>query len=556
MRAASIRMAFGKQLAREDLWVFIAVLALNAIAAALIGGALAMPADESLIRARLGEDLLRGETVGRQGLICSVWFAPIPTLLLLPLLAIPWQPLHAVAPFALSVAFGALAAVYVNKILRAFSLGSSRFALTASFVLNPMTLWLSGDGSSAMIFVALTMASLHYLLLWTQDQQLRNLALLSISATLAAISHQLGGLLALVIIAIVAAKLWRARAERQRTEGTVLLCIFPMLYAAALWHLVNWLIMGDALYFLRGVYLETHATAAPQPARVDILELLRAAFFLAPLFGAGIILLLLTLFRRAFRTGALLTVSLSVLLFNAFAAWRFGLDPTTEILIPRTSLPRAELLALIPLGCVLFGEFLRNLRDASPRLKPLVESVAIAAVLALIAYNAAWNPAHTERARLLLAAARRATPEPTVSPDAPLAAQVRDWVLQRSDRAKRFGSAKVFVCGFGGYVNFHQPSPPDLSHVRDPRLFINTLDFDFESAVQDYRGQDLYLLVPEPRGLSAFDSIHWKYSQVFEGRNAPRLLFDRDFGNWRLFEIVRAPSEDTPRGSAEMGEKR
>lgn len=542
-------MAFGKQLAREDLWVFMVVLALNSIAAALIGGALAMPSDEALIRARLGEDLLRGETVGRQGLICSIWFAPIPTLLLLPLLAIPWQPMHAVAPFVLSVAFGALAAVYLNKILRAFSLGASRFALTALFVLNPMTLWLSGDGSSAVIFVALTMAALHYLLLWTQDLQLRNLALLSISATLAAISHQLGGLLALVIVAIVAAKLWRARAERKRAEGIVLLCIFPMIYAAALWHLVNWLIMGDALYFLRGVYVETQAMSAALRGRAAIIETLRATAFVAPLFAAGFAMLLLMIFRGAFRTGALLSVSACALLFCGFAAWRFGFDFSTAAFTSRPSFFPAELLVLISLGCVLFGEFLRNIRDALPQLKMVAESVAVIVALAVIVFNIAWNPAHKQRAQLLAAAMRRAPPEQPAAP--PLAEQIRAWVMERSERAKRFGSAKVFVCGFGGYVNFHESPSRDNSHVRDPRLFVNTLDFDFESSVQDYRGQDLYLLVPEPRGLAAFESIHWKFPQVFEGRNAPRLLFDRDFGNWRLFEIVRAPSEDAPRGSAE-----
>jgi hypothetical protein len=206
---------------------------------------------------------------------------------------------------------------------------------------------------------------------------------------------------------------------------------------------------------------------------------------------------------------------------------------------------------LIPLGCVVFGEFLRNIREALPPLKAIIESIAVVVALAVVAFNVAWNPAHKPRAQLLAASTRRASPEQPAA--SPLAEHVRAWVMERSERAKKFGSAKVFVCGFGGYVNFHESPSRDNSNVRDPRLFVNTLDFDFESSVQDYRGQDLYLLVPEPRGLAAFESIHWKYPQVFEGRNAPRLLFDRDFGSWRLFEIVRAPSEDAPRGSAEAG---
>jgi hypothetical protein len=245
----------------------------------------------------------------------------------------------------------------------------------------------------------------------------------------------------------------------------------------------------------------------------------------------------------------LLAVSLSALTFFGVVSWRFGFNPSAADLIPHSAFPRAEMFALIPLGCVLFGEFLRNLRDASPRFRPLVESAAVVVALAVIVSSAIWNPAYDKQRQLLV----NNVPEPkdhlqpTSASAANVAEQVRDWVLQHSERARRFGSAKVFVCGFGGYVHFHEPPSRDYSNIRDARLFVNTLDFDFETTVQDYRGQDLYLLVPEPVGLAAFDSIHWKFPQVFEGRSAPRLLFDRDFNGWRLFEIVRSPSEDAPR---------
>src|SRR2546422_5314782 len=108
-------MAFGKKISREDLWVFLAAFTINALAVWVIANLGGHRAPEALIRTRLGEDLLRGETVGRQGLICSVWFAPLPTLLLLPFLAVPWPVLHVLAPHLLSAAFGALTATYLNK---------------------------------------------------------------------------------------------------------------------------------------------------------------------------------------------------------------------------------------------------------------------------------------------------------------------------------------------------------------------------------------------------------------------------------------------------------
>jgi hypothetical protein len=70
-------------------------------------------------------------------------------------------------------------------------------------------------------------------------------------------------------------------------------------------------------------------------------------------------------------------------------------------------------------------------------------------------------------------------------------------------------------------------------------VFISVLDFDLEKAKKDYRGYALYVLVRRPVGRSAEDSIHWKYDRIYDF-GAQGALYDSDWGDWRLFEIIQA----------------
>jgi hypothetical protein len=74
-------------------------------------------------------------------------------------------------------------------------------------------------------------------------------------------------------------------------------------------------------------------------------------------------------------------------------------------------------------------------------------------------------------------------------------------------------------------------------------VFVRSLDFNFDKAKQDYPGRDLFVLVRQPRARSGMDSIHWKYPRIFE-LGSHTTLYDGDFGDWRLFEIVQAPREE------------
>ena len=97
--------------------------------------------------------------------------------------------------------------------------------------------------------------------------------------------------------------------------------------------------------------------------------------------------------------------------------------------------------------------------------------------------------------------------------------------------------AKVFVCGYDSF---------ELAGVGESPVFVPCLDFNMGAARRDYHGHKLYILVHEPSGKSEMDSIHWKYEKVYY-LGMGGTLHDSDWGPWRLFEIVEAPTRKPAR---------
>jgi hypothetical protein len=107
-----------------------------------------------------------------------------------------------------------------------------------------------------------------------------------------------------------------------------------------------------------------------------------------------------------------------------------------------------------------------------------------------------------------------------------LAHRIERYVLTQS----RY--AKVFVCGYDAF---------ELAGAGESTVFVPCLDFNLSAGRRDYHGHKLYLLVHEPKGRSAMDSIHWRFEDVYR-LGIGGTLYDSDWGPWRLFEIVEAPT--------------
>ncbi len=91
---------------------------------------------------------------------------------------------------------------------------------------------------------------------------------------------------------------------------------------------------------------------------------------------------------------------------------------------------------------------------------------------------------------------------------------------------------RVFVCGYAGLGG-------KCSNPADDAMFEPCLDLHIGVLREAYTRQKLYLLVPKPERENALEPCEWRYGGIYDN-GAQRLLFDQDFGSWRLYEVVSA----------------
>jgi hypothetical protein len=285
-----------------------------------------------------------------------------------------------------------------------------------------------------------------------------------------------------VVVALLAVLLLACgKAEtRGRLQAWLLLGWSPVVYAAGVWLLLNRLILGDAFFFIRSL-----------PSVFSLKWGICAAAYL-PVF-----VIVWILDKRSTEKGAGLAAA-NVAMF----CWGVLLAGLSSFL-GRSNVTWA----VVPLA---FGA-LATLLVASGRLRQPPYRLAVVVVLFIVAIRF-WLPHQAMAAQPV--------------------AKACEAVEQHVDAATKYG--RVFVVGYRGLEL--------LRDYRGERLTPN-MDLHITSLRQAYKGQDLYVLVPKPVGLARTESVFWRYPQLFE-RGAERLLFDRDFGDWRLFQVVAAPTQE------------
>jgi hypothetical protein len=115
-----------------------------------------------------------------------------------------------------------------------------------------------------------------------------------------------------------------------------------------------------------------------------------------------------------------------------------------------------------------------------------------------------------------------------------LAPPDRDAVARHVKDVTPWG--RVFVCGYAGLGG-------RCTDPADDALFEPCLDLHIADLRVAYTRQKLYLLVPKPERENALEPYEWRYGGIYLN-GAQRLLFDRDFGDWRLYEVVSAEFAD------------
>ncbi len=455
---------------------------------------LASISDEAITREAICLRLLGNNTEGRQALISSAWWAPLPTLLRLPIVCASGDRWPGLSSLVVSSIMGALLIGLIELALHSWNMKFQRHLLVAGLGANPLFIeqCLNGSSNTTILFFSAMVA--YCFSIWIARRKLRALVLFAIAAGLLLItSFETASWLILVILLLVIDQCRRKSSDNE-TEAVLTLGLLPIVYSGLLWILMNWLIMGDPFYFLR-----SFATTSSASGNV-MLEQCRVT---GPYVVFCIIPLLLVIFSAIARDGNGLTFGIM-----AFAPILCGLLFSHKgMLWPSSGLLHINLV----LGILSLG-YLLCVSSVATKIKRARH------ILAIIP--------------LLLSLLTYLMPSPTLA-DRPAA--VTGWLddlkmhvkTQHDERKANF--IKIYVCGYDSFRL--------LKGLEDPML-LHSLDLDFSKAVTDYPGHQLYILVSEPIGRKAMDSIHWKHNMLFE-QGEDVLLYDSDWHGWRLFEIIQ-----------------
>ena len=444
--------------------------------------------------------LLANTTEGRQALVSSLWWPPLPFLVRLPLAAAFNLPQCPLASIAASAIFAAATLLLAHRMLNRWLPRWATAVLAAALAASPPLLAAATDGSATSLLMYLMLLATYGVVEWLRTHEVRFLVYTASANALLIITAAEALPWVLLLLAILITDTLSRPALPGQKQAILFLGLLPPLYTTGFWLLMNWLIMGDPWYPLRPlafIAAMAHAGATEPPSAPGLLPLALA-------LAAGLPLLLLSLCRRE-RTGLALSVIVLIPILVANTVNRTGLAWITGLLSAAT----------LPVALVTFGYLSGRTELAHPRLRRwLLAAPALAVAVS-------W----------LSAFATHAPPDRRPAFAANLAERQR-WLPLIEQRVRhQTDYPKIFVCGFDSFLLLG-PKP-------DP-IFVPALDFNFHEAESDYYGHQLYVLVHRPDGRSAMDSITWKYDRMFS-LGGEGTLYDSDWGPWRLFAIVQAP---------------
>lgn len=433
-------------------------------------------------------ELIAGTTEGRQALFGSCWVAPLPVLFYLPFAWLLPEPVAGWIAF-----FAAWLFVFwaVREAVKATGQSCWRIVLAQAAIAGMLAV--SRHPQALQVDTALT-AGLMLLAAaavadWAAYRRLRDV----VTAGAAGAFLMLCGFpvfgpagLAVGLLPFAACG---DRETRGRFHAWLLLGGLPLVYTVGVWLLLNRLILGDAFFFLRSLgYLVP-----------------KVHLFLPMAFAPGLLLLPALIVTwvcdtREDKQGAgpvaasALLISFAVsLLASAKVLDHFNVGWNTVTL-------NVCAMAVLMIA-------LARLRQPVYRL---------AGLLALFVWlSTSW-----------LGAGDRGAAVPVVRDN--ICDKVEDYVNARTPYGR------VFVLGYVGL---------DLLRGYAGERLVPNMDLHIGSLRRAYKGQNLYVLVPQPVGSLRAESVFWKHPDIYE-LGGDRLLYAEAFGTWHLFEVVSAPTQE------------
>ncbi len=201
----------------------------------------------------IAQAVLAGQNWGRQGLVGSLEFPPLPTLLLLifegPLKILPLDGARLIC--ALSQAF------CLSRIFRLLQTFGRRWQLLILIVLPVLIVifwqdaFLFTSADPGWLAAAVYAGFFCSMSRWQHQQDLRHLVSAAFALGLLTLCGAGGILLALASLPVALHGVRRNLPSEEKFRGLTTLLSLPVLYGLLLLLLWNWLVMNDALFFVR-----------------------------------------------------------------------------------------------------------------------------------------------------------------------------------------------------------------------------------------------------------------------------------------------------------------
>ncbi|MDP1510198.1 glycosyltransferase family 39 protein [Paenibacillus sp. CMAA1739] len=477
------------------------------------------------------------------GAIGFIW-NPLPSLLEMVILLLypifPALASYGLAAVILSATFAALTAMLLYRAGVRTGLSSRMSLLLALlYALNPFVLLFGANGLSDSLYIYFIMMTVIEFALWLKDRMTASLIVSGLALAMAfwtryeavplGVAMAVGVVLAILFLHRNLGRrelVWRERLHK--VEATWLLLLLPVVFSGLLWIFFNYLIMGNALYFLNSEYSNTAQSAellnddkfveifsSPLVALKFIAS--KTIWYSVPLFA---ILFIRLLSGRLFRWGTLIIL----LLFLSVPGLQFLL------MMKQSSYGWFRyFMYVFPITVAWLPYELSQLQGRWRRAAFGLVSVSLLLTAGLLSY---------------------ALTRPDIAPDEnsflTRTGNV-NYVRQESDR-------KIAV-----WLDQHLPKSTIMTdsasaytmivYSQYPKRFLITSDYSFNKALSYPQDNHVdYILVPKIMSGMPLSKINMVYPNLYE-HGAPWVQLEREFnGEWRLYKVL-PKSLTTTKGS-------
>ena len=212
--------------------------------------------DEVFVRDAASELLISGKTEGRQSLVSSVWWAPLPTMLVFAFKFLPFTVKNGVACLIINSFWAAACFILLEIFLRRNRVRRKwRFLIVVVSAFNPYFVSAVTGGSFGVMAAYGMLLVAYSVVAWIKSFRLRHLIYAGLGvACLFIVKFEIGLWAFLCMVIMCASFVFPVFRPYQKQAAIIILCI-PFLYVVCLWILLNWLIMGDPLYFINTIKL-------------------------------------------------------------------------------------------------------------------------------------------------------------------------------------------------------------------------------------------------------------------------------------------------------------